>query len=150
MKHDTKTAQLRDAIGLPKGSVAAAQIHGAIFRSEDPMLWADGMHCQLRGGLLAPAHKSESPRKLRAIFRAIRILQAGTEKEQKQGKDLSRFLETAWGLTRACVAIGGNDRDTIVELREQWGDAQLPPVDAFAQGIAADEALIQAVVRRLG
>lgn len=123
---------------------------------QGPELWADQIHTDTRGGHHGP-QGSNRELSLRVLFRAIRILQAGDAKQKKQAGDLSRFLENAWGLKQACVAIGGNDLEAVRRLREAWGDAQLPPVGAMvagstptADGWSADELLIQAAVRRLG
>lgn len=115
--------------------------------------WAESIHTQLEGGHLSPERgdKLERPRKLRAMFKAIRQLEHGDDRQKKKGRDLSRFLESVWGLQKAWVAAAEGDIDAGRALREQWGDAQLPPLDAcFVNGIAADEAIIEAIARRLG
>lgn len=130
------------------------QAVGAALRTVikgDDALWADQVHTHWQGGHYSPKNKGDRPLLLRAMFRAIRILEVGTVKQQKQAGDLKRFLENVWGLQKAYVAAAEGDIDAMRELRERWGDAQLPPKDGgFVNGIAADEAIIDAIVRRLG
>jgi hypothetical protein len=114
-----------------------------------PETWADSMHTQWSQGFFSRQFPADVGLKLRAMFKAIRMLQAGDDRQQKKAAQMSRFLETEWGLKQACAAIGGQNLDKVRELRDAWGDVQLPPIDAFADGIAADEALIAAVIRRL-
>lgn len=147
------TRQTSNKGGYALQPVASAQ--RTVVLSGGP-LWADQIHTHQREGRYSP-HTGDRELKLRALFRAIRILEAGDAKQKKQAGDLSRFLENAWGLKQACVAVGGKDLDAVRQLREAWGDAQLPPVDAMvagstpnADGWSADELLIQAAVRRLG
>lgn len=112
-------------------------------------LWADQVHTHWQGGYYAP-EKGNRELLLRALFRAVRILDRGDAKQKKQAGDLSRFLANVWGLQKAYVTAGEGDIDATRELRERWGDVQLPPVDGgFVNGIAADEAVIDAIVRRL-
>jgi hypothetical protein len=122
--------------------------------------WAESIHTQLQGGHMSP-DKGNRELKLRAMFRAIRMLDQGDDKQKRKGRELSRFLELTWGLQKAWVAAAEGDIDLGRELREHWGDAQLPPAygatvartgpmpGEFVHGIAADEAIIDALVRRL-
>jgi hypothetical protein len=115
----------------------------------DEALWADTVHAHWSGGHYAPS-KGNHALLLRAMFRAIRLLERGTDRQKKQAGDLSRFLANVWGLQKAYVTAGEGDIDATRELRERWGDVQLPPIDGgFVGGIAADEAVIDAIVRRL-
>jgi hypothetical protein len=115
----------------------------------DDALWADTVHAHWSGGHYAPS-KGNHPLLLHSLFRAIRILERGTDRQKKQAGDLSRFLANVWGLQKAYVTAGEGDIDATRELRERWGEVQLPPIDGgFVNGIAADEAVIDAIVRRL-
>lgn len=122
-------------------------------------LWADQVHTHWKGGYYAPG-KGDADFLLRTLFRATRILERGDARQQKQAGDLKRALENVWGLGKAYVVAGEGDIDLTRELREAWGDSQLPPPYAsisrgeplageFVNGIAADEAVIDAIVRRL-
>jgi len=126
----------------------------------DDALWADTVHAHFKGGYYAPTNKGDRPLLLRALFRAIRILETGTDRQKKQAGDLSRFLANVWGLQKAYATAAEGDVDVARELRDAWGDAQLPPTvwvtadrqpiaGEFVNGIAADEAVIDAIVRRL-
>jgi len=122
-------------------------------------LWADTVHAHWSGGHYAPS-KGNHALLLRSLFRAIRILETGTDRQKKQAGDLSRFLASVWGLQKAYATAAEGDVDVARELRDAWGDAQLPPTvwvtadrqpiaGEFVNGIAADEAVIDAIVRRL-
>lgn len=160
-RNNDKMAQLGAAIGPPTQAQryqlqGLAQAQRTVVQGSNE-LWADQIHTFAKEGKCSPIAKGDRELWLRSLFRAIRILQAGDAKQQKQARDLSRHLENAWGIKQACVAIGGNDLEAVRRLREAWGDAQLPPVDAMVAGStpnedgwAADELLIQAAVRRLG
>jgi hypothetical protein len=112
--------------------------------------WAESMHNAWRAGFFAPGKPHDHELKLRAMFRAIRMLEVGDAKQQGKAREMSRFLELTWGLSKAYVTAGEGDIDATRELRERWGDAQLPPKDGgFVDGIAADEALIRSIIRRL-
>lgn len=129
------------------GLQAFAQAQRTVIQ-QGPELWADQIHTDMRAGHHSP-QGSNRELSLRALFRAIRILEAGNVGQKKKAADIARFLENAWGLKQACVAIGGKELDVVRELREQWGDAQLPPVDALVADASADELLIAAAVRRI-
>ena len=131
----------------PYGLQPLADVKRAVVQAGGET-WADSMHTQWSQGFFSRQFQADTGLKLRAMFKAIRMLEAGDEKQQKKAAQMSRFLEIEWGVRQACVAIGGQNLDKVRELRDAWGDVQLPPVDAFANGIVADEALIQAVERR--
>jgi hypothetical protein len=133
----------------PYGLQPLAQANRAIVQSGGET-WAEAIHAQLGGGHLAPNGKGHA-RKLRAMFKAIRTLEVGDDRQKKKARELARFLELTWGLQKAYVTVAEGDIDAMRELRERWGDVQLPPVDGgFVNGVAADEAIIDAIVRRLG
>lgn len=150
---DDRMQQLGSAIGPPKEGYslsALARMHGAVMRG-GPMLWAQAIHAQYTNGDLRPTDRWANPLKLRAMFKAFRLLAASDDlKDLAKARDLSKFLESPWGISKACVAIGGDDLDAVRALREQWGDAQLPPADATVNGYCADYLLIEITVRRLG
>lgn len=114
------------------------------------MTWAESMHTHWQAGFFVPKDKADNPLKLRSLFKAIRVLERGTDKQKKLALDLSKQLESVWGLQKAYVTASEGDIDAMRELRERWGDVQLPPVDGgFVNGIAADESLIDSIVRGL-
>jgi hypothetical protein len=99
---------------------------------------------------LASAVRGENELRVKALLRATRILSASPDpKRQKMAADLARFLGSEWGVRRAADAVGGNDRDTVQELREKWGDAQLPPEGEMVGAWSADYLLVENAVRRL-
>jgi len=156
-----------------------AQVHGSIAK-QTPLGWADSVHNLLQTGAWTPSKqpgdadkviprikrevkpelqdaaikaivRGENELRLRALIRATRTLSASKNaKDRKHGAELATFIASVWGVTKAYEAVAEGEVKLSDELKEQWGDAQLPPPDAFANGIAADEALIQAAVRRLG
>jgi hypothetical protein len=147
--NDDRLTQLGEAIGPPKHSAAVGRAQGAVVQAGGDT-WAESMHNAWQSGFFSRQSRADTGLKLRALFKAIRMLQVGDEKQQKKAAQMSRFLETEWGIRQACVSIGGSDLDAVRALREEWGDVQLPPVNAFVNSTAADEVLIAAAVRRLG
>lgn len=126
--------------------------------------WAETIHGQLNGGHLSP-DKGNRELKLRSMFKAIRALDLGDDRQKKKAHELARFLELTWGLQKAYVTAAEGDIDAMRVLRDAWGDGQLPPVypqtladpfdlrrtspGEFVHGLPADEAVIDAIVRRL-
>jgi hypothetical protein len=153
---DDRLTQIGEALGPPKHSAAMGRAQGAVVQAGGDT-WAESMHNAWQAGFFSRQSSADTGLKLRALFKAIRMLQAGDEKQQKKAAQMSRFLETEWGIRQACVTIGGGDLDAVRSLRAWWGDAQLPPVHALVagsqahpDGTSADELLIAAAVRRLG
>lgn len=156
-KADERMQQLGAAIGPPKHSEAMGRAQGAVVKAGGET-WAESMHNAWSAGFFSRQSSADTGLKLRSLFKAIRMLERGDEKQRKKAAQMSRFLESEWGLKQACVAIGGSDLEVVRALREVWGDVQLPPVDAMVagskrpddEGWSADEVLIAAIVRRLG
>lgn len=152
---DDKLRQLGAAIGPPtnRGRYALAGYARAqaVILNGGSLLWAQSIHTQLHQGYLRPTTKSDNPLRVKAMIKAIRVLSESSDKvDKKKAADLSGFLRSEWGIDRACEAIGGDDPDEVRELRERWGNAQLPPADALVREISADHLLVEAAVRRLG
>lgn len=149
--NDEKLEQLREAIPVTpnaRENAALADAHKHALRS--PLMWASVIHRQLISGMLAPIGGTEGALRVRSMLLAIRRLEPSTDpKHAKQAQDLRKHLRSAWGLKRAADAVGGHDRDAHRELIERWGDDQLPPAGAIVGGIAADERLVAALVRRV-
>jgi hypothetical protein len=154
--NDERMKQLGEAIGPPKHSAAVGRAKGAVVQAGGET-WAESMYNSWQSGFFSRQSNADTGLKLRALFKAIRMLQVGDEKAQKKAAQMSQFLAAEWGIRQACVSIGGQDLEAVRALREWWGDAQLPPVDALVagsqahmDGTSADELLIAAAVRRLG
>jgi hypothetical protein len=133
----------------PYGLQPLANIARSIVESGCGTNWAEIIHAQMSVGALAPNNEGRD-RKLRAMFKAIRLLEQGDAKQQRKARELGGHLEHNWGLKHAYVTAGEGDLEATRALRERWGDGQLPPIDGgFVDGIAADEALIGSIIRRL-
>ncbi|HXK16634.1 MAG TPA: hypothetical protein VNG33_02425, partial [Polyangiaceae bacterium] len=94
--------------------------------------------------------RGENELRLRALIRATRVLAESKDpKDKKQGTDLSNFLSSVWGVSKAYEAVAEGEAELHDKLKAEWGDVQLPPPDATVNSWVADELLIKAAVRRL-
>jgi hypothetical protein len=151
------------------GDFGKALLHGV---RESDAAWAASIYQQWTVGMLAPLHRgipspsaqggqfesnserasmrSQNELRLRALIRATRLLAAqDTEESQKRAKQLGSFLLSAWGLQSAARAAAPTDRELLGELREKWGDAQLPPKDAMVGGNDATTLIVNNLLARL-
>lgn len=110
-----------------------------------------GLPPHLQAAAHATVARGENELRLRSMIRASRMLSASADpKDSKMASELGKFLELSWGLKRAYETISEGDADLYDQLRDAWGEVQLPPPDATVNLYAADELLIAAAVRRLG
>ena len=94
--------------------------------------------------------RGENETRVRALIRAQRLLANSADAEDKRlARTLSLFLANEWGIRKAYEVVAQGDVDDMKELREKWGDVQLPPPDALCGTWVADELLIAATVRRI-
>lgn len=156
-----------------------AQVHGSIAK-QTPLGWADSIHNLLQSGAWSPKKepgdaekviprikrevkpelqveaikaivRGENELRLRTLIRASRLLSSSKDpKDRKHGAELASFMQSVWGVTKAHEAVAEGEVKLSDDLREKWGNVQLPPPDAMVNGWSADELLIQAAVRRLG
>lgn len=125
----------------PRKEVADAKDAAKIRASVKPALIPIALATVVRG---------ENEQRVRSLIRAVRLLEASADaKDKHAAKVLRAFLANVWGISKACEIVAEGDTDDIRELREQWGDVQLPPADAKMGSWVADELLIVAAVRRL-
>lgn len=141
-----------------------------------PMAWARSVHTMHTAGQMAPRkepsdgaavgkhvedklrpqaqatiRRGENELRMRTLVKAIRMLSASADpKDNKMAADLAKFLEYAWGVRRAYEAVSEGDAELYDQLRDAWGEVQLPPPDSTVNKYSADELFIQAAVRRLG
>lgn len=178
-RNHERSSQIRDAIGPPPKAegyqLAAHAKRYAAIMAGGPLAWARSVHTMHSAGQLAPRQapcdgdvgkfvedklrpqaqatirRGENELRLRAMIKALRMLSASNDpKDRKNAKDLSSFLESVWGVRRAYEAVSEGDAELYDQLRDAWGEVQLPPPDATVNRYSADELLIQAAVRRLG
>lgn len=159
----------------PYQLAAWAKRYAAIMRGT-PLDWARSVHTMWSAGQLAPRKvpcdgaaigkfvedklrpaaqrvvcRGENELRLRTVVKALRMLAASADaKDHKMSGDLARFLELAWGIKRAYETVSEGDAELYDQLRDEWGEVQLPPPDATVNRYSADELFIQAAVRRLG
>lgn len=156
-----------------------ASVHGGIARQKKPLDWARSVHTlwtkgdyrprkdpgdadkvipkiratvkpELIGEAIATIVRGENELRLRALIRAQRLLAASADKkDQKYAAELSSCIAGVWGITRAHEQAAEGEVELSDRLREEWGNAQLPPADATVNQWSADEILIVAAVRRL-
>lgn len=157
-----------------------AQVQAGVVRQQSPLQWARAIHGQYSVGQLKPGKepgdaaktiatiqrttkaalvpvaikivvRGENEQRLRSMIRAIRVLGQSTDaKDRKKAADLSDFLASVWGVRNAAEAIAEGEVETLEQLTQEWGKAQLPPAGATVNQWVADELLIAAAVRRLG
>lgn len=106
---------------------------------------------ELLGEAIKTVLRGENELRLRALIRAARVLNASKDpKDRKLGAALANCIGSVWGVTKAHEAVAEGETKLSDDLKEKWGNVQLPPPEAMVNGWAADELLIQAAVRRLG
>jgi hypothetical protein len=163
----------------PYRLAALGKAHGSVVQQQSPLAWARSIHTQWQSGIMRPHKEPGDPEKtiatirrttkaelvpvaiaavvrgenelrLRALFRAARLLAASRDAaDEKPARELSMFLRSAWGVTDAAEAVAEGETSMLDDLREKWGKVQLPPSDATVNQWSADELLIAAVMRRL-
>lgn len=155
-RNNDRALHIREAIGSPGKPEepyalgAHAKRYAAIMKGT-PLDWARSIHTQWSSGELAPTTKQANGLKLRAMLKAIRLLEQSADAgDAKKVQALRQFLALTWGIKTAAEAVAEGEVEAFDALREAWGDAQLPPVDATVNDYCADYLLIDAAVRRLG
>lgn len=154
---------------------AWAKRYAAIMRGT-PLDWARSVHTMWSAGQMAPrkapcdgaaigkfvedrlrpqaqaiVNRGENELRLRSMMKAIRMLAASKDpKDNALASAMAKALELAWGIKRAYETVSEGDAELFDQLRDQWGEVQLPPPGATVNLYAADELFIQAAVRRLG
>lgn len=158
----------------PYQLAAHAKRYAAIMDG-GPLAWARSVHTMVRCGEMRPRKepcdaakigttlrpdlrakaqaivcRSENEHRLRSMIRAIRMLQASQDAaDSKMAADIGKFLELTWGVRRAYESVSEGEVKVLDQLRDAWGEAQLPPADSTVNDWAADEMLIEAAVRGL-
>lgn len=163
----------------PYALAHVAKAHGAVAR-QGPTEWARSLHARWTAGEMGPKNapgdaekttakvrqtmkpelvatalrtivRGENELRLRAVIRATRLLDASKDpKDKAMSAAMAKALELAWGIKRAYETVSEGDAELYDQLRDQWGEVQLPPAGATVNLYAADELLIAAAVRRLG
>ncbi len=125
----------------PRKEMADKKDEAKLRASTKPDLIGAAMKAIIRG---------ENEQRVRSMIRAIRMLNGSKEAaDHKLSATLSTFLRQVWGIERAYETVAEGEVDDMKQLREEWGDVQLPPADAKVGSWVADELLIAAAVRRL-
>jgi hypothetical protein len=162
----------------PYALAGLASVHRAAMR-QTPLDWARSIHSQWKSGEMRPRKevadaekimpklrssmkpalfetalktiaREENELRLRALIRAIRLLGASKDaRDHKLSAEILKGLELGWGIKRAYEIVSEGESELYDQLREQWGEVQLPPAGATVALYDADVLLVRAAVRGL-